>query len=165
MVKNNLKKYISGFSLIEVIIGLGIITVVLTSIILSLQFFIKASLLNTEKVQASFLLEEGIEIPRFLRDDSWSNITGLTVDTSYYFYFEGGLWKSTTTATTTNSFTRTVTFKDVYRKDSDDDIIDISEPDTKTLDSNIRMVTVSVSSPSGLSTKTLSTYITNLFNN
>lgn len=85
MVKNNLKKYISGFSLIEVIIGLGIITVVLTSIILSLQFFIKASLLNTEKVQASFLLEEGIEIPRFLRDDSWSNITGLTVDTSYYF--------------------------------------------------------------------------------
>lgn len=154
----------SGITLIEIVIGVGIISIILVSLVSSLQFFLKRGLIHTEQIQSSFLLEEGIEVMRFFRDDSWSNISDLVIDTEYYLFFEGSSWDTTTTATTTNSFTRTVTLRSVYRKDSDDRIVASSSPEAKTLDPNTVLITVKVTSQTS-NVEELSTYITNLLNN
>jgi len=160
----NLSKNKSGVSLLEVVIGVGIIATLLVSLVSSLQYFLKRGFVHTEQIQSAFLLEEGIEVTRFLRDVSWANVGDLTVDTPYYLVFDGFSWDTTTTATTTNSFTRTITFSDVYRKDSDDTIVASTSPETKTLDPNTLLITVKVTSPAP-NTEEIATYMTNIFNN
>lgn len=163
-IRNNSNKYISGITLIEVIVGIGIITIILVGLISAFQVFLKASLTNTEKIQSAFLLEEGMEVVRFLRDENWSNISNLTNNIDYYTYFSGTNWNITSIATTTNSFTRKIIFSDVYRRNSDSDIVASTSPDAKTLDVNSRFVTIRVSSDT-LDEVKLQAYITNLFSN
>ena len=158
-------RHTRGISLIEALIGLGILVTVLVGLVVSFQVFFRVSLTNTEKIQGAFLLEEGIEIVRFLRDESWStHIATVTVNTDYYPTFSGSTWTLTTTPTTTNSFTRKVTLHDVFRRDSDSVIVASTSPDTKTLDVNTKFVTVMVITPRAAEME-LSTYITNLFAN
>jgi hypothetical protein len=155
----------SGVSLIEAIIGLGILVAVLVGLVAAFQIFFKASLINTEKIQSSFLLEEGVEIVRFLRDTSWgAHIGSASVNTPYYPTFSGGAWSLSTLSTTTLSFSRQVVFHDVFRKDSDSTIIASTSPNAKTLDPNTKLVTITVISPRGNEMELL-TYMTNLFVN
>lgn len=162
MFNKFLYKTNKGMGLLEVVFSLGIVMIILTGLISSFQFFLKASFLNTEKIQSTFILEEALEVVRFKRDEGFSNITAFTTDTPYYFYRENNSWLSTTTATTTSGFTRTITFYDTYRRNSDDVIIASTSPDSKSLDSDIRLVTVKVVTPL-LSEQKMSTYIANLF--
>lgn len=158
------KKLNTGVSLIEAVVGIGIIVIAMLGIISAYQYFLKSGLANTEKIQAVFLLEEGIEVMRYLRDDSWSNISNLSTTTNYYLNFSGTNWSTTTTPTPVFIFTRTVSLSDVYRKDSDDTIVASSSSEAKTFDPNTRLITISVSYPlSG--DMTLSTYLSDIFNN
>lgn len=161
-ISYSLNSTCSGMGLLEVVFSLAIVMIILTGLVSSFQFFLKAGFLNTERIQSAFLLEEGLEVVRFKRDSGWTNITSLAVDTPYYFYRENNNWLSTTIATTTSGFTRTITFYDTYRRTSDDVIVASTSPDSKSIDSEIRMVTVKVITPL-LSEKKMSTYITNLF--
>lgn len=162
--KTTVYKNVSGISLIEVVISLSIIVTVLVGLVAAFQFFISASVTNTEKIQSAYLVEEGFEVIRFFRDQSWSNISDLTTDTDYYLHFSGGTWSTTTTATTTNSFTRRIKVHDVYRRDSDSVIVASTSPDTKTLDVNTKFVTAKVTTPLGNDVEA-SIYVTNLFDN
>ena len=157
-------KYKSGVTLLETVMAISIISLVLISTVSTLQFFLKRGLAHTEQIQSSFLLEEGMEVVRFFRDNTWSDIGDLLVDTTYYPAFDAGSWEITTTPTTTNSFTRVVTFSDVYRKDSDDQIVASTSPDAKTLDPDTIFVSVKVISPSLIEAK-LEAYMTNFLNN
>lgn len=110
--------------------------------------------------QASFLLEEGSEASRIVRDNSWTTFSALTNGTVYYPTYSGGTWTLSTTPNQVDSFfTRTVTLSAVYR-DGNDDIAS-----SGTLDSDIKKITVSVSWQEGSTTltKTISFYLTNLF--
>jgi len=82
---------------------------------------------------------------------------------SYNLAFDGSNWEATTTsALIDNVFDRTITIVDVYRRDSDDDIIASTSPDSKTLDPNTVQVTASVSWDEDEVNAT--TYFTNIFN-
>ncbi|MDP7648317.1 MAG: hypothetical protein QGI82_01305, partial [Candidatus Pacebacteria bacterium] len=82
---------------------------------------------------------------------------------SYNLAFDGSNWEATTTsALIDNVFDRTITIVDVYRRDSDDDIIASTSPDSKTLDPNTVQVTASVSWDGDEVNAT--TYFTNIFN-
>src|SRR3990167_11209677 len=112
-----------GFGLIEIIIGSTILTVSLIAISTYFQKSLQLSQDSAKTVQASFILEEGIEVVKFFRDTSWQNISGMTANTSYYFQFDGTKWATTTSnVLTDNVFERKLVINNVSR-DANDDIV------------------------------------------
>ena len=61
----------NGFSLIEIIFSIGIITVGLVSILSLFNYNIKNGIRNKNKLIAIYLAEEQIEVVRQLRDSNW----------------------------------------------------------------------------------------------
>ncbi len=155
-----------GITLIEVIVGSSVLLVVLLSLSTVLARLLKASFANTDKIQGTFLAEEGLEAIRMIRDGGWTtNINALSSGTDYFIAFDGTSFKATTTASQAyidNHFYRKFTLSNVYRDASSYDIAS-----SGTLDTNTKLATVSVSwTKSGATTtETLSTYFTNSFGN
>jgi Tfp pilus assembly protein PilV len=153
-----------GFGLLEIVIGVAIISVTLFSLSAVAHITLKVSRESVRKSQAAFLMEEGMEAMKLMRDAGWSaNISTLTAGTNYYLYLDAGTaWKSTATpAVIDGIFTRIVRLDNVYR-DANNDIAA-----TGTLDSNIKKITVSVSwaNRGVTTTKNMIGYIANLFKN
>ena len=158
--KNILNK---GFNLLEIVVGVTIISIFLLAVAPLFQSFLKIGYGNTKIIQASFLLEEGVEAVKILRDDSWqNNISTLNTGTDYFLYFNGDSWQTTTSYSQIDGiFERKFIISDVYRDENDD--ISLSG----TLDSNIKKIDMSISwlKDKGTTTKTVATYVTNLFDN
>lgn len=152
-----------GFGLLEVVIGVSIISVSLFSLIIVIQGAMVMIARSTEEIQASFLLEENMESIRIMRDSGWaSNIAELSTSTAYYFDFSGSTWLATTSNIYIDGlFEKSFIVDDVYR-DINHDIAQIG-----TLDTNTKKITSKVawSTRLGTTTKTISTYMTNLFGN
>ena len=155
-----------GFSLIEVLIACAIIS---TSTFALMSAAAKGNQLSVKAVrqtQASFLLEEGAEAVKSIRDADWNTISGLTVGATYYLTFNTGtnLWSLGTTPVSTidSTFTRTVVLSAVNR-DASDDIVTSGG----TLDTRTKKVTVNVSwttSGGETSSKDLIFYLSDIFN-
>lgn len=60
-----------GFSLIEVLISITILSISLISITQLITTTIQANQLNTTRLQAYYLAEQGIELTRHVRDSNW----------------------------------------------------------------------------------------------
>jgi len=148
-----------GFFLIEVVIAASVITVVLMLLLGSIQNSVEASQRSLERTQASYLLEEGAEAVKVVRDMGWASIAALTNGTTYYLSWSGSAWSLTTTPQNIGAFTRSVIFESVSRNAQDD--IVYSEG---TLDTGTKKVTVRVSwnVPSGTTTEALEFYIANI---
>ena len=71
----NLKK---GISLVEVIIASSIISLSMIYISNVYGNFLTLSLENTDKVQAVFLLDEGVEAMKTMRSYAWSTMASYT---------------------------------------------------------------------------------------
>ncbi|MDD5050303.1 MAG: hypothetical protein PHV93_00995 [Candidatus Pacebacteria bacterium] len=152
-----------GITVVEVLVGASIFLVVLLGLSTALNLIIRASLQNTAKIQGTFLAEEGLEAVRVLRDQGWNaNIQSLLSGTDYYLTFNGSTFQSTTTPLSVEStFLRTFRLSDVYRNASQD------IAGSGTLDPKTKLITVSVSwnDHGATSTQSISTYLTNIFNN
>jgi len=152
-----------GVSLVEVIIATTIVLGMVLALLGVHTLYIKIGLSTGNTVKATYLAEEGLEALRFLRDDSWvDNIEPLLVDTPYGVALSGNSWEVDSALTWVGYFERTVTLSDVYR-DVNGDIVTSGG----TLDPDARLVTATVAWPTGAATttKTISTYLTNLRNN
>ena len=125
--------------------------------------YIKISLANPALFQAAFLVEEGIEAMKFIRADNWTSyIAPLNLDVPYTLIFDGVRWGVTTTPIfIDNKFDRRVTLSEVYR-DSNGDIAvsGTLDPKTKKLVSS-----VSWQKDAATTTRQITTYINNVFNN
>lgn len=158
---NNLKL---GLTLVEVLVATSIILVFLIALLGAHNLYLKTAFANGNVIKGVYLVEEGVEVARFLRDSSWSNnIATLSLDTGYHLIFENEEWRATTTNILVDAiFERVVTLSAVYR-DTNGDIVSSGG----VVDQNIRLVVSTVSWPSGgaTTTKLISTYITNIFNN
>ncbi len=168
--KSSYKKWSEGFGLVEMIVGVSIVTLALLGIISTFSFYIQTGQQNVRKIKGMFLMEEGIEVVRSFRDGGWdANIATLTRDTPYHLFFTGSSWQATTTPQTISGlFMRTVTLSDVYRRDSDDDIVASTSPDSKTIDPDTVEVRVRVTGFAGERRElviTGSTYLADIFNN
>ena len=135
-------KHNTGMALVEIVVGLAIISISLISLLSNYRAHLKAVSANIESIKATYLAEETLEVVRFLRDSSWTkNIANLSDDTDYYIYWDGNVWVSTTTPQLIDDFSRSFKLSSVNG------------------DENVKKVDVTVD------TKTFSTYITNLFKN
>jgi type II secretory pathway pseudopilin PulG len=87
--------------LVEVVIAASIITVFLVTLMATYSLYLRTAFSNLRKTQAVFLVEEGIEAVKLMRDDSWdARIVPLGTGSEHYLVFSGGKWATTTT----NSF-------------------------------------------------------------
>lgn len=148
--------------MIEIIISAAIIAgalVALTGVIYKLSYL---SSDNLRRTQAGFLVTEGVEAMRLLRDDDWdTKIASLIVGQDYYLAWSAGQWQTTTTPVKIdNLFFRTLTISSAFR-DATGDLATVG-----TVDSNARRLTVMVSwlnSAGATSSRALQIYLTNLF--
>jgi Tfp pilus assembly protein PilV len=150
----------AGFLLVEVLIVSAIMTVAALAIIAVAQKSIYVARESLHITQANFLLEEGAEATRVLRDNGWTNISSLNIGTDYYLAYSLGTWTLSTSPNTVGNFTRKVTFASVNRDATTQDIASSGSNDTGS-----RLVTVTVSWTEGGATinKTLSYYLMNIF--
>jgi len=149
-----------GFSLIEVVVGVSIIATVLISLVSTYGLFLNAALENTKKIQSAYLLEEGLEAIRSIRDESWSvNITPLETNVNYGLIFSDSKWSTSTPSFVDNVFWREFSVEEVER-DLSDDITSSGIPDP-----NTKFFTVSVSwlDDGATTTKSISTYLSKIF--
>ena len=148
--------------MVEILVAASIITVSVLAVMGVAQKSITLSRQSLHASQASFLLEEGAEAIRTLRDDAWSNVSSLSVGTNYYPLFTAATsqWTLSTTLNTVGIFTRTVSVANVKRDNTTSDISSVGTDDPGT-----KLFTVNVTWQEGGTTitKTLSFYITNLF--
>ncbi|MDO8594047.1 MAG: hypothetical protein Q7R93_00845 [bacterium] len=134
-----------AFSLVEVIIGTSLILLSLTGLTTAYSVYLKAGLKNTDTLKAAFLLQEGVEATTLIRDDGWSAFAALATGTPYSLSWNNVKWVATTTPVFVDgTFNRTVTFADVYRRNSDKDIVASTSPDAKSIDAGTKQVTVRV---------------------
>jgi Tfp pilus assembly protein PilV len=153
-----------GFSIVEAIVASALCLGVLLGIAGAFSATLQSAFNNTPRVQASFLEEEGLEAVRVLRDNGWAaNIAAKSTATNLYLTFTGGTWQWTATNTFVDStFERKVVLDSVNR-DGSQNIVSSGG----SVDNAIRKVTVTVSWRQGNATtsKSLVTYLTNIFNN
>ncbi len=154
-----------GMSLVEVVVGTALILIALIGLVNAYSFYLKAGFKNTDELKASFLLQEGVEGVTLIRDDGWGSLSALTSGTPYFLSWNGTKWVATTTEVLVGGmFRRTVTLEDVYRRDSDKDIVATTSVEAKSLDPFTKKLTVVVSGTTASTTKTETvTYLTNLF--
>ncbi len=152
-----------GMALVEIIIGSAIISVGVLAAIISYNTYIEYALANNKNIQASYLLEEGLEVMTFFRDKGWtSNISKLSTTTPYYLLYSGGAWATTTTPQYVDTaFLRSISIADVARNGSDQ----IST--SGTYDSGTKKITVTVAYLQGhaTTTRSLSLYLANINGN
>lgn len=161
----NYSKGKNGFGMLEIVIGAALISVSLFGVVAVSGASLKATENATRNIQAAFLLEEGMEVMRFLRDSGWdANIAPLNTGVYYYLNFSAGIWATTSSQVLDidGIFERTFIISDVYRN-VDDDIVTSGG----TIDPNTKKITFSVSwlLREITITKTMSAYLTNILDN
>ncbi len=153
-----------GSILIEGVVAAGLTLTVIMGAITSFSYLYRLAINNTANTQAAFLEEEGLEVARILRDNGWAaNIASQASGARVYLYFNGTTWIATSTKMyIDNTFERAIIFADVYR---DSNKVIVSSDGT--LDPQTKKVTASVAwSARGVTTtRSLSTYLANVFNN
>ena len=163
MKKNFKLKLSGGVGLIEAVAGISIASIFIFSLMLASQLSQKIVGESVRNTQSSFLLEEGVDAVKILRDTSWSSgIGNLTVGSNYFFSYNGTTWVSTANNVYIDSiFERKFKLDNVYRDANDDIAL------SGTLDGGTKKATVSVSwrGRTGTTTKSASFYLTDLFSN
>ena len=151
-----------GISLVEVIIASAIISISMIYISNVYGNFLALSVENTDKVQAVFLLDEGVEAIKTMRSYAWSSVASSSASTTYYLTWQNARWQSTTTSSLIdNKFTRKYTVSNVYRDASTLNIV----TNGGVLNNDSKLVNVDVSwlNNGATSSKQISFYIFNLY--
>lgn len=128
-----------GISIIEILVIIGIISIVMTTLLGVISFSLGVSTLIKEATQANSIVQKTIEELRNFRDGTIWDVDGLgIVTTGIAYYFQKSIdplpkWQLVQGEEIINGFTRKVVFNDVQR-DVGDNIIEsggINDPNTK----------------------------------
>lgn len=160
---HNLRLIQYGFGMVEIIIGAAVLSVSLLGIANFFQSTLAVSRTTSAMVQGGYLLEEGVEVVKLLRDEDYSsNIAQMSTTTPTYLVWNSTAWATSTVGTFIDGkFERSIIAGEVTR-DTGGDIAP-----SGTFDPNTKLITVTVAwqTKGATTTKTIQTYITNIFNN
>ncbi|MDQ3076113.1 MAG: hypothetical protein M3Q34_03210 [bacterium] len=177
-----------GFMVLEILVAAAIIAMSVLAASNVAQKSINVSRQAFHSAQAAFLLEEGAELVRVIRDNAWSGISSLTSGVEYYpmycklgdpnsdskciAYAANSFWilvpmnnsdpyYLTNQSVNVGRFIRKIVISDVYRDATTQDIVSSGG----NLDAGTKLVTVTVSWAQGSATvtKTLLFYLANIF--
>lgn len=150
----------TGIGLVEIIVAVSIISATLFSLTAVSRIAFRSVNEASHRIQASFLLEEGFEALKMMRDGSWINISSMPLNEERFLAFSNGSWSVTTTETLVDGlFRRTVVMREVLRDPAD------SIAEVGTSDPNTRRIDIEVKWNERGADRSISTvtYITNLF--
>lgn len=150
----------NGSVLIEVVIAVSIIAIAFIQLTSAVQRSLTLSTQSLRMTQASFLLEEGAEATRTIRDTSWATLYAAARGIPYQLSFSSGAWSLSGSSQPIDGFTRTVTFSDVYR-DGSDKIAASGTLDAGTIRAD---VTLNWQNGSASASRTLPLYLSDIFN-
>lgn len=157
-----------GITFVEILIAAAVILAMAGTAIGTFIAFMDEYRNTTDTIAAAYLLEEGVEAVKTLRDRSWSGhvaplSTGTGTSSRHYLSFSTSTaeWSTAGSPEWIDGMKRWFTLEEVDR-DSDDDIVD-----SGTVDPGTRKLTVGVawSDEGGTTTKEVTTYITDLRDN
>lgn len=149
-----------GVALVEVILGASIISMIIGAMFFGVTLMVEIrDRIITQNI-ALYKAEEGIELVRFLRDDAWANISGLSVDTTYYLAVTTTTIASSVTPEVDGVYSRQFILREVHRDFAYDYTV-ASTTSGAYVDGGARWVEVSVGHPYG--TTTLAALITDIF--
>ena len=149
--------------MLEIVVGVSILTASFLGVLTVFNNLVKSSRSMIHLYQSAFLLEEGVEAGRILRDQSWTNLGGWSSGTAYHLVWTGSAWSTSTTPTLLDGlYERKITETNVSRDNISQDIVTSGG----TLDPGTKLVTVTVAwlESGATTTKSLSTYLTNIVN-
>jgi type II secretory pathway pseudopilin PulG len=149
-----------GMALVEILIGSAIISAGILAVSSVFSTYVQYAFANQQNVSASYVLEEGLEVVTFFRDKGWENISKLSTTTTYYLFWDNDNWATTTTPQYIDDiFLRKINVEDIKRGAEDE----IST--SGTYDPNTKKITATVEywQGHGTTTRSISTYITNLY--
>ena len=150
----------AGVTLVEVVTGVAIVSIILIAIGFSIQTYIEARATLLVNLEATYLAEEGYEIIRSIRDENWSTLSAIPVNTTRYIAVSTTTRAITTTPEVIDTdFRRSFKLQSVYRN-ATDDIVASTAPGA-TIDSDSLELEMSVAGPNG--TTTLEAILTNLY--
>lgn len=157
------KNKIRAFTSIEMAVGVSIAGVILVYTMYSIMQFVNSARDITQKTEAIYLAEDGLELVRFMRDEDWTTLSGFTLNTPLYVAVSAAAIVPTTTPEIVDGFTRSFTMQNLYRNSSTDDIV-ASTTGGSIIDPNGRYVTMTVGWGTAGEYVALSTILTNIHN-
>ena len=131
-MKKNLKNQ-KGISVIEIIVCLAIITITFWSFTGIAKYSLKIQEQSNAKIEAINLASEAIEAVRSIRNESWDNISLLSLETKYYPIISENKWTLTLNdpGIINGTYNRSITIERVYR-DANDNISESGTEDNQT---------------------------------
>lgn len=132
-----------GVTSIEVVVGVSIAGIVLVYAMYTITTFINSARDVGIRTQALYLAEDGLELIRFMRDDTLSTFMSVPLDTTRYLNITSTDVLPTVTPEIIGDFTRSFTISNVYRDSSTDDIV-ASTTGGSIADTDSKYVTVRV---------------------
>lgn len=122
----------------EVIIASAIVLLISIVLISANLSYYRTSASNLKNIKATYLIEEGIEVANFLKNNDWLSLGDINTD--YYLVWSGLAWSATTSQTYVDQvFNRKYITENVYRDANSDIALN------GTVDENTRKLTVQVS--------------------
>ncbi len=130
-----------GIGLIEILVAISIISVALVSLMGLFSNYIKIAQHQEKNIEAINLAEESIEAIRAIRDESWTNLSDLTLGAIYHPAKQGTpqKWLLALGTETINDFLREIFFENALR-DVSGNIVEsggAADPDTKKITSTV----------------------------
>ena len=134
----------NGFGLLEVVLGVARISISVFGLLSVAQNSLRVSEYSLREAQAGYLLLEGAEAVRFMRDMGWTNVGNLSTSATYYITYS--ITTNTFATSTVDTFidgvfSRSFTVSDVNRDASDDMVAAPAE----IYDSGTKKITVNMS--------------------
>jgi type II secretory pathway pseudopilin PulG len=144
-----MKRYIAhygqerGITAIEVVIGVAIAALILIFVSNTIALFINAGRTASERTKALYLVEDGLELVRFVRDERWSNISSLSTNSTHYLNVTPTTITTTVTPEYIDGYRRSFRIQNVYRNSTTDDIV-ASTTSGSVVDTGSKYVTMTV---------------------
>lgn len=149
-----------GNSIVEVVVGAAILSMVALAFLGTLSTLARFHQKDMLSIKGALLAEEGVEALRYIKGLGWSNLASLPADQTRYLSVSPTTWTITTSPEVVDGvFYRSFRVSQV-RRDSTDDIVSSGG----TVDPGTLLVDVSVSWRwrSATSTTTYKAYMTNI---
>lgn len=150
---NKIKK--NGFSLVEVIIAVGIFSILAVGVVLVATNSYTNFYGTGDRQTVAAFAKEGVEAARSIRDNGWQSIEDAVGSASGVIKNSAGVWQFDASTDTQGSMTRTISISNVQRNEAGDIVASggVDDPNTK-------KVTVTVSGP-GIQDYSLTSFLTN----
>lgn len=134
----------SGLSLVEVIIGVALITVILVVVSQLITLYLTSVEATQDSVVAEYQAESALETVRMIRDTDWATLAAAPLDTTLYVaYTSGSASLETTNPTPDLSYQTEVYIRSVYRDTTINELRSSSDAGTY-IDTDARLVEVAV---------------------